>query len=220
MAGNTANNMNEKVVLSLNDIHVSFDGNPVLNGVSVGLYPGEVLGIRGENAAGKSTLLSVMAGILRPQQGTRAAAPGAEIRIVPQDIALYPSLTGKQNLEFFAEADGFFGSAERNRVNEMLRIFNLESSAKKRVETYSGGMKRRLNMAVSLIRTPDILLLDEPTVGADTRSVGIMLGCIKALKELGTSIVLISHNKSDLDAVCDRTVELRNGILLGAEDGE
>lgn len=220
MAGNTANNMNEKVVLSLNDIHVSFDGNPVLNGVSVGLYPGEVLGIRGENAAGKSTLLSVMAGILRPQQGTRAAAPGAEIRIVPQDIALYPSLTGKQNLEFFAEADGFFGSAERNRVNEMLRIFNLESSAKKRVETYSGGMKRRLNMAVSLIRTPDILLLDEPTVGADTRSVGIMLGCIKALKELGTSIVLISHNRSDLDAVCDRTVELRNGILLGAEDGE
>lgn len=220
MAGNTANNMNEKVVLSLNDIHVSFDGNPVLNGVSVGLYPGEVLGIRGENAAGKSTLLSVMAGILRPQQGTRTAAPGAEIRIVPQDIALYPSLTGKQNLEFFAEADGFFGSAERNRVNEMLRIFNLESSAKKRVETYSGGMKRRLNMAVSLIRTPDILLLDEPTVGADTHSVGIMLGCIKALKELGTSIVLISHNRSDIDAVCDRTVELRNGILLGAEDGE
>ena len=220
MAGNTANNMNEKVVLSLNDIHVSFDGNPVLNGVSVELYPGEVLGIRGENAAGKSTLLSVMAGILRPQQGTRAAAPGAEIRIVPQDIALYPSLTGKQNLEFFAEADGFFGSAERNRVNEMLRIFNLESSAKKRVETYSGGMKRRLNMAVSLIRTPDILLLDEPTVGADTHSVGIMLGCIKTLKELGTSIVLISHNRSDIDAVCDRTVELRNGILLGAEDGE
>lgn len=212
--------MNEKVVLSLNDIHVSFDGNPVLNGVSVELYPGEVLGIRGENAAGKSTLLSVMAGILRPQQGTRAAAPGAEIRIVPQDIALYPSLTGKQNLEFFAEADGFFGNTERNRVNEMLRIFNLESSAKKRVETYSGGMKRRLNMAVSLIRTPDILLLDEPTVGADTHSVGIMLGCIKALKELGTSIVLISHNRSDLDAVCDRTVELRNGILLGAEDGE
>lgn len=220
MAGNTANNMNEKVVLSLNDIHVSFDGNPVLNGVSVGLYPGEVLGIRGENAAGKSTLLSVMAGILRPQQGIRAAAPGAEIRIVPQDIALYPSLTGKQNLEFFAEADGFFGNTERNRVNEMLRIFNLESSAKKRVETYSGGMKRRLNMAVSLIRTPDILLLDEPTVGADTHSVGIMLGCIKALKELGTSIVLISHNRSDIDAVCDRTVELRNGILLGAEDGE
>lgn len=220
MAGNTANNMNEKVVLSLNDIHVSFDGNPVLNGVSVELYPGEVLGIRGENAAGKSTLLSVMAGILRPQQGTRAAAPGAEIRIVPQDIALYPSLTGKQNLEFFAEADGFFGNTERNRVNEMLRIFNLESSAKKRVETYSGGMKRRLNMAVSLIRTPDILLLDEPTVGADTHSVGIMLGCIKALKELGTSIVLISHNRSDIDAVCDRTVELRNGILLGAEDGE
>lgn len=220
MAGNTANNMNEKVVLSLNDIHVSFDGNPVLNGVSVGLYPGEVLGIRGENAAGKSTLLSVMAGILRPQQGIRAAAPGAEIRIVPQDIALYPSLTGKQNLEFFAEADGFLGNTERNRVNEMLRIFNLESSAKKRVETYSGGMKRRLNMAVSLIRTPDILLLDEPTVGADTHSVGIMLGCIKALKELGTSIVLISHNRSDLDAVCDRTVELRNGILLGAEDGE
>ena len=220
MAGNTANNMNEKVVLSLNDIHVSFDGNPVLNGVSVELYPGEVLGIRGENAAGKSTLLSVMAGILRPQQGIRAAAPGAEIRIVPQDIALYPSLTGKQNLEFFAEADGFFGNTERNRVNEMLRIFNLESSAKKRVETYSGGMKRRLNMAVSLIRTPDILLLDEPTVGADTHSVGIMLGCIKALKELGTSIVLISHNRSDIDAVCDRTVELRNGILLGAEDGE
>ena len=212
--------MNEKVVLSLNDIHVSFDGNPVLNGVSVELYPGEVLGIRGENAAGKSTLLSVMAGILRPQQGIRAAAPGAEIRIVPQDIALYPSLTGKQNLEFFAEADGFFGNAERNRVNEMLRIFNLESSARKRVETYSGGMKRRLNMAVSLIRTPDILLLDEPTVGADTRSVGIMLGCIKALKELGTSIVLISHNKSDLDAVCDRTAELRNGFLLGAGDGE
>ena len=96
----------------------------------------------------------------------------------------------------------------------LLKLMNLEDKANKRVETYSGGMKRRLNMAASLVITPGLLLLDEPTVGADTRSVGIMMDSVLRMKDQGCSVVLISHSDVDLDSVCDRIITMENGMIL------
>lgn len=188
----------------------------VLDGVSVDIRSGEVLGIHGKNGAGKSTLIGIMAGTLRQKSGVREELCDLKrgICYVPQDIALYPSLTGKQNLEFWAEAYGLHGKRERARVDYLLRLMDLKDKANKRVETYSGGMKRRLNMACALVVTPKLLLLDEPTVGADAGSVSVMLEMVKRLKENGTAIVLISHINDDLLSVCDRIIKLSEGKVI------
>ena len=187
-----------------------------MDGVSVDIRSGEVLGVYGKNGAGKSTLIGIMAGTLRQKSGVREELCDLSrgVCYVPQDIALYPSLTGKQNLEFWAEAYGLHGKREKARVDYLLRLMDLKEKANKRVETYSGGMKRRLNMACALVITPKLLLLDEPTVGADSASVAVMLETVKRLKANGSAIVLISHISDDLSSVCDRILNLSEGKLI------
>ena len=205
-----------ETILSLKNIVMDHGSERVLDGVSVDIRSGEVLGIHGKNGAGKSTLIGIMAGTLRQKSGVREELCDLKrgICYVPQDIALYPSLTGKQNLEFWAEAYGLHGKRERARVDYLLRLMDLKDKANKRVETYSGGMKRRLNMACALVVTPKLLLLDEPTVGADAGSVSVMLETVKRLKENGTAIVLISHINDDLLNVCDRIIKLSEGKVI------
>lgn len=205
-----------ETILSLKNIVMDHGSERVLDGVSVDIRSGEVLGIHGKNGAGKSTLIGIMAGTLRQKSGVREELCDLKrgICYVPQDIALYPSLTGKQNLEFWAEAYGLHGKRERARVDYLLRLMDLKDKANKRVETYSGGMKRRLNMACALVVTPKLLLLDEPTVGADAGSVSVMLETVKRLKENGTAIVLISHINDDLLSVCDRIIKLSEGKVI------
>lgn len=204
-----------ETVLSLKNIVVDMGSERVLNGVSIDVRSGEVLGIYGKNGAGKSTLIGVMAGTVRQDSGTREELCSLKRALcyVPQDIALYPSLTGKQNLEFWAEAYGLHGKREKARVDYLLRLMDLKEKANKRVETYSGGMKRRLNMACALVVTPKLLLLDEPTVGADAASVAVMLETVKRLRANGTAIVLISHISDDLSSVCDRILTLSEGTV-------
>lgn len=187
-----------------------------MRSVSLDVYAGEVLGIRGVNGAGKSTLLGIMAGLLEPDSGTRTAANAlrGRIALVPQEIALYPSLTGKQNLEFWAEAYGLKGAPKKARIGYLLKELDLMDKANKRVETYSGGMKRRLNMAAALVVTPKLLLLDEPTVGLDTDSVSLMLTLITRLRDAGTAVVLVSHLKDDMRLACSRVLELKDGELV------
>ena len=204
------------VVLKLEHISVSYEkGKPVLNDISLSVLSGQILGIRGENGAGKSTLMRVMAGIQRADGGQRHLMPEAagKIAYVPQEIALYPSLTGKQNLDFWAEIYGLRGAQKTARIHELLRMMGLESKANKRMETYSGGMKRRLNLACALAASPKLLLLDEPTVGADVRSVQAMQRAILNVKQTGTGIVLISHQAGELEQLCDRILTIRDGRL-------
>lgn len=202
-------------VLSLKDIVLSYGAERVLASVSLDVFAGEVLGIRGANGAGKSTLLSIMAGLLKPDSGTRAISPELEGRIalVPQEIALYPSLTGRQNLEFWAEANGLSGAPKKARIAYLLKEMKLTDKAKKRVETYSGGMKRRLNMAAALLVTPKLLLLDEPTAGLDEDSVGIILSFITRIRDAGCAVVLVSHAGDEMKIACDRVLEIRDGEL-------
>lgn len=204
-----------QTVLSLKDIVMEHGQERVLDRVSVDVFAGEALGIHGRNGAGKSTLIGVMAGTIEPKSGTRTECVGLKGNIcyVPQDIALYPSLTGRQNLEFWAEAYGMHGKQEKLRVDYLLKLMDLTSKANKRVETYSGGMKRRLNMAAGLVITPKLLLLDEPTVGADDASVAVMLETVNRMKASGAAVVFISHIEEDLHGVCDRIITLSEGRL-------
>lgn len=208
--------MNDAIV-TLEHISVAYEkGKPVLRDLSLSVCGGQILGIRGENGAGKSTLLRVMAGIQRPDAGTRRLAPDAAGRIayVPQEIALYPALTGKQNLDFWAQVYGLRGARKAARIRELLKLMDLEDKANGRMETYSGGMKRRLNLACALAASPRLLLLDEPTVGADVRSVRAMQQVILDVRAAGTGVVLISHQAGELEQLSDRILTLKDGAFL------
>lgn len=205
-----------EALLNLQNVCVSYGSETVLNDVSLSLRRHEILGIRGENGAGKTTLMRLMAGVIRPDAGVRAADPSLKNRVcyVPQEISLYPTLTGKQNLSFWAEVYGLRGKSKETRIRYLLKLMHLESKANKRVEIYSGGMKRRLNMAASLVITPSLLLLDEPTVGADAQSTAVMMESIRRMRENGCSIVIISHSDMDLESVCDRIITMQNGSVV------
>ena len=179
----------------------------VLGPVSLCVRKGEAVGITGENGAGKSTLISVAAGVERQDAG--------KIEL-PQEIALYPALTGMQNLRFFASAAGLYGRRRTIRCRYLLEKVNLADKADKPVSTYSGGMQRRLNLACALVGDVKLLLLDEPTVGADENSTEIILNTITALKNGGCAVLLVSHRAEDIARVCDRVVKLKDGVV---EDG-
>lgn len=186
---------------------------PVLGPLSLTLSQGEVLGIQGSNGAGKSTLLAIMAGVLRPDSGEYALAPEAMGRVayVPQNLSLYHTLTGLENLRFWGLACGLPRSAIAARSRWLLERLDLADSGKLSVSAYSGGMQRRLHLATALMITPKILLLDEPTVGADARSVDAILSMVEHLRDMGCAIALISHQPGELERVCSRTLTLCSG---------
>ncbi len=208
--------MSDSIVLRLDNIEKRYGPDSVLGPLSLVLLKGELLGIRGENGAGKSTLMGIIAGTLSPSSGKRTLGHIAKpnISYVPQDIALYPTLTGIQNLDFWAEVYGVRGRSKRLRIKYLLELMNLSDKAHKRVETYSGGMKRRLNMAAALVAAPTLLLLDEPTVGADEHSVMVMLDVVRGMRNNGTSVVLISHSDNELMRICDRIITMEKGLIV------
>ena len=195
--------MEKEQVLVLENItkaygtRVSKEKKRVLGPVSLCVRKGEAVGITGENGAGKSTLLSVAAGIERQDAGKIELAPlgRGQLGYVPQEIALYPALTGMQNLRFFASAAGLYGRRRTIRCRYLLEIVNL---------------------ACALVGDVKLLLLDEPTVGADENSIEIILNTITALKNGGCAVLLVSHRAEDIARVCDRVVKLKDGVV---EDG-
>ncbi len=192
---------------------------PVLGPISLTLSQGEVLGVRGANGAGKSTLLSILAGVLRPDAGEYRLAPEAVGRVgyVPQELSLYHTLTGLENLRFWGMACGLPRRAIAVRSRWLLERLDLGDKGKLPVSAYSGGMQRRLHLASALMVTPKVLLLDEPTVGADARSVELILSMVEHLREMGCAIAMISHQPGELERVCSRVLTLHNGRPLPEE---
>ena len=188
---------------------------PVLNGISLSIAEGEIIGIRGENGSGKSTLLSVTGGLIRSDSGAVRYAEGVKgcIGYVPQDMSLYQDLTGFENLKFWGIAGGMPARAIRTRSEWLLKQTGLLEKGKLRVRTYSGGMKRRLHLATALMYTPRLLLLDEPTVGADDASAGMILELIRRVRNHGCSVVIISHRFGELESIADRILTLKDGSL-------
>lgn len=203
------------VVCNLNKIEKVLGNKLVLGPVSLSLFSGEIVGIVGSNGAGKSTLLKVIAGVFPPTAGTVTYAMGADtiVGYVPQDIALYEAMTGRQNLSFWADVYKIPRHEKKQRIVAILNELGLSDKANVAVSTYSGGMKRRLNLGVALLLTPHLLLLDEPTVGADEESNNVILKMIEKVKQSGGTVVFISHHKREIEQICGRIIHLEHGLI-------
>ena len=197
-----------------------------LEGVSLVAQRGHVLGLLGPNGAGKTTLISHLAGLLPVQQGQilidgqpldalRAATP-TRIAVAPQEYAFYPMLTVAENLACFAAAGRLSGAKRNERIAACLAFAQLERYQHTRAQQLSGGLKRRLNLAIALLPEPELLLFDEPTVGVDPQSRAFILEAIKSLAQHGAAVIYTSHYMEEIEAIADRVVILDRGRMLCA----
>ncbi len=187
---------------------------------------GEVFGLLGPNGAGKSTTIGMLSGILSPGSGEilLAGKPFSATRqqkqllgVVPQELAIYPKLTGRENLSFFGRLYGIRRQELNKRVNEMLGLVGLVERADSLVEQYSGGMKRRLNLAAGLMHRPQLLLLDEPTVGVDPQSRNHIFEGVKELNRQGLTIIYTSHYMEEVEGLCTRAGIMDGGRLIACD---
>lgn len=214
----------EVLLLSIKDVCHAYNGRKALDGLSLELQTGEVLGLLGPNGAGKSTLMALITGLLKPDSGQvllgaagqSPAAPGARrlLGLAPQENALYEDLSARENLCFFARLQGLSGRRLKERVAGALQFAGLSDRADEPVSRFSGGMKRRLNLVTALVHDPAILLLDEPTVGVDPQSRNGLLENVETLRGEGRSILYATHYMEEAQRVCDRVAILDEGRLL------
>jgi ABC-2 type transport system ATP-binding protein len=197
---------------------------PSLRAVTLQIPRGRIFGLLGPNGAGKTTLISLLAGLLPMQQGRllfegrpldegRRVQPSA-VALVPQDNAVYPMLTVLENLQFFAGVQNIGGALRRQRIDEALRFCQLEHVTRRPAAQLSGGLRRRLNLAIGLVGDPTLLLLDEPTVGVDPQSRHFLLDSIAALRDQGKTVVYTSHYMDEVEALCDAVAIMDHGRVL------
>jgi ABC-2 type transport system ATP-binding protein len=214
------------MMLSIQDLSFRYAGaaTPALQQVTLSAERGEVLGLLGPNGAGKTTLIAQLAGMLAVQQGQieidgqplkqlREARP-TFIAIAPQEYAFYPSLSVLENLDCFAGVGGLRGAAKTQRIDECIAIAQLQSYRKVQAQQLSGGLKRRLNLAIALLHRPELILFDEPTVGVDPQSRAFLLDAVKQLAHQGTAVIYTSHYMEEVQAIADRIVVLDQGCVL------
>ncbi|HRF01217.1 MAG TPA: ABC transporter ATP-binding protein [Pirellulaceae bacterium] len=191
--------------------------------LDLSIEAGEAFGLLGPNGAGKTTTLSMLVGLLAPDAGTIAieghgAPTDPDVRrtigIAPQSLALYDELTAEENLEFFAGIYGLSGAVRRERVAWGLELAELQDRRRHRVGSFSGGMKRRLNLAVAMVHDPKIVLLDEPTVGVDPQSRNHLIESIARLRSAGLTVVLTTHYMEEASKLCDRVGIMDRGKIL------
>ncbi|CAN5854290.1 linearmycin resistance ATP-binding protein LnrL [soil metagenome] len=211
-------------VLTCTGLAKRYGERQAVDGVGFEIAPGEAYGLLGPNGAGKTTTISMLCGLLDRDAGDVVVAgrpldgsdPGVKraIGYVPQDIALYPELTGQENLAFFGRLYGLSGGKLRQRVAAGLELAGLTDRGGDRVDGFSGGMKRRLNIAAGLLHEPRLLVLDEPTVGVDPQSRNAILDSVAALREGGTAVLYTSHYMEEVERLCDRVGIIDEGRLI------
>jgi ABC-2 type transport system ATP-binding protein len=202
----------------------SFGARLAVDDVSFRVAPGETYGLLGPNGAGKTTTIRLVCGLLSADAGeiTVSGMPvsattttaKAQIGYVPQDVSLYPDLTARENLSFFGRLYRLRGAALRDRVDEVLDLIDLTDRADDRVESFSGGMRRRLNIGASLLHRPRLLVLDEPTVGVDPQSRHAILESIQALGSAGLAVLYTTHYMEEAERLCDRIGIIDHGRLI------
>jgi ABC-2 type transport system ATP-binding protein len=195
-----------------------------LNNLNLQVREGEFFGLLGANGAGKTTAVSIFSGFFPPDSGTvyimgmdfhqQAKKIRQILGLVPQEIALYDNLTGMENLIFFGKLYGLSGKKLQERVDQCLEFARLSDQAKRLVATYSGGMKRRLNLATGLVHTPRILFLDEPTVGIDTQSRHLIHKQLLKLNQEGTTILYTTHYMEEAQELCSRIGIIDEGKII------
>lgn len=207
----------------------SFGGKPVVKGVSFSVDKGEAFGLLGPNGAGKSTTISMICGLLKIDGGDVRVnglsikkdpmAVKRKIGIVPQDIALYPTMTAKENLVFWGKMYGLKGREAKAKADRVLADVGLSDRANDKIETFSGGMKRRINIGAALMHDPELLIMDEPTVGIDPQSRNHILETVKRLNEQGMTVIYTSHYMEEVEFLCERIAIIDHGevIALGTK---
>ncbi len=202
----------------------SFGRVQAVAGVSLAVAEGETYGLLGPNGAGKTTSISMIAGLLEPDAGQvvilgdrmtpRATAAKRHVGLVPQDLAIYPDLTARENLAFFARLYGLERARRDRRIDEVLEVIGLSERAGDRASTYSGGMKRRLNIGIGLLHAPRLLILDEPTVGVDPQSRNAILESVENLASVGMAVLYTTHYMEEAERLCDRIGIIDQGTLI------
>jgi len=210
-------------MLVLSGVRKRYGTRTAVDGLSLAVRRGEIFGLLGPNGAGKTTTVGLAIGLLVPDEGTvdvaglgspRDPAVRARIGLAPQALALYDALTGQENVAFFGSVYGLSGARLAERVAAAIEFVGLTDRRRDRVATYSGGMKRRLNLAVALVHDPELLLLDEPTVGVDPQSRNLIFENVRHLREAGKTIVYTTHYMEEAERLCDRVGIVDNGRLL------
>ena len=215
-------------ILEARNLVKKFGDLTAVNDVSFAIEEGEVFGLLGPNGAGKSTTIAMLSGLFPPTNGS-ARIGGLDVErdlarvkqiigVVPQDLALYPTLNARENVGFFGELYGLRGKALRERVEEVLGYVGMLERAKDRVQTYSGGMKRRVNLAAGLVNHPRLLFLDEPTVGVDPQSRNHIFESVQRLnREQGMSILYTTHYMEEAERLCHRVGIIDRGKLIALD---
>src|SRR5579863_6680982 len=211
-------------MLEVDALKKSYGNLVAVNGVSFQAGAGEIVGLLGPNGAGKTTTVSMIAGLLRPDSGSVRIEgqplsgdrdPNKRrIGLVPQELALFDELTAHANLQLFAALYDLAGAAAQRAMGEALELVGLSDRAQERVKNYSGGMKRRLNLAAALLHDPQILLLDEPTVGVDPQSRNAIFDNLEVLKSRGKTLVYTTHYMEEAERLCDRVIIIDHGQVV------
>lgn len=215
-------------ILEVDQLVKKYGDFEAVKGISFSVEEGEVFGLLGPNGAGKTQTISMLTGVIPPTQGT-ARIGGYDIRkdadkvkkingLVPQDLALYPTLSARANLNFFGRIYGLHGRELKERVEDVLRVVALTERADQVVDKFSGGMKRRVNIAAGLVHQPRLLFLDEPTVGVDPQSRNHIFESVQRLnRERGMSVVYTSHYMEEVEALCNRAAIVDEGRIIALD---
>ncbi|MGH2593670.1 MAG: ABC transporter ATP-binding protein [Anaerolineae bacterium] len=216
-------------IVEVNELVKQYPGSaePAVRGVSFAIQQGEIFGLLGPNGAGKTTTISMLSSLIAPTSG-RATIAGHDlirqshevkkrIGLVPQDLALYPTLSARDNLMFFGSIYGLKGGELRRRVDDALKMVGLFDRANDPIEKYSGGMKRRVNIAAGLLHRPDVLFLDEPTVGVDPQSRNFIFENVEALNRQGVTVLYTTHYMEEAQRLCHRVAIIDQGRIIALD---
>lgn len=212
-------------MLQLERLEKAYGAHRAVDGLSLSLAAGEIVGLLGPNGAGKSTTVAMIAGLLAPDAGTVTLDGLAttdlrarrRIGLAPQALALYERLSAQDNLAFFAGLYGLRGAAATTAITRVLEAVQLQDRRQDRVASFSGGMKRRLNLAAALVHDPDIILLDEPTAGVDPQSRAQLFDTILQLRAAGKAVLYTTHYMEEAERLCDRIAIVDHGRLLALD---
>jgi ABC-2 type transport system ATP-binding protein len=216
-------------MLHLDHLRKAFGSTVAVDDLSLTIPRGRVFGLLGPNGAGKTTTISMAVGLLRPDSGVvdldgRGSPMDPEVRrgigVAPQTIALYDDLSAAENLVFFARLYGLASACVRRRAGELLDLVGLADRARDRVKAFSGGMKRRLNLAAALLHDPPLVLLDEPTAGVDPQSRNAILDIVRSLRDQGRTVVYTTHYMEEAQRLCDQVAIIDRGRLLALDTVE
>src|SRR5205809_2301820 len=216
--------MTSTIMLQINHVRKTFGSLVAVDDVSFALERGQLVGLLGPNGAGKTTTVSMIAGLVTPDKGdvligghrlTGDTDPAKrKIGLVPQDLALYDELSARDNLRFFGALYDLAGAPLDKAIAAALDLVELGDRARDKVKTFSGGMKRRLNLAAGLLHDPDILLLDEPTVGVDPQSRNAIFDNLQTLKRRGKALLYTTHYMEEAERLADRVVVIDHGKVI------